>query len=117
MDLTSLDREFSRLVRIRAEWTCANCGRCFEDCPEELHCSHFHHRMHKSVRFDYDNCDALCWECHQYFDLHPAEHSNWKLAQLGPARFEALREKARQIVRLDRKSVRANFKNMSFQAA
>ena len=117
MDMTTLDREFSLLVRSLSDWICTRCGRNFASRPEELHCSHFHSRRHMAVRFDFDNCDALCWECHDYFDHHPAEHAAWKLEQLGCERFDALQESARRIVKLDKKSVRANLRNFKFQAA
>lgn len=117
MNLDGLDRQFSVLVRQRSDWTCAVCGRCYEGDPEELHCSHFYHRVHHAVRFDFENCDALCWECHQYMDLHPAEHDAWKLGQLGPERFEALRLRAQQVVKLDLKLVRANFKQFNSRRA
>jgi hypothetical protein len=107
MNCGPLDREFSLLVRRKADWSCARCGKCLEDRPGELHCSHFHGRRHKSVRFDFDNCDAFCWECHGYFDQHPAEHASWKLAELGAERFEALQARARQIAKIDLKQVRA----------
>ena len=110
MNLTPLDREFSLLVREKAGWTCARCARLFEGAREELHCSHFWSRVNKSVRFDPENCDALCWECHYRFDQHPAEHREWKLAKMGPERFDALSDRARMIVRLDWALVRATIK-------
>jgi hypothetical protein len=117
MNFTSLDREFSLRVRERSGWICALCGEDYSDRPEELHCSHFHHRVHHSVRFDFDNCDAFCWQCHHRMEMHHAEYSEWKAMQLGEDRFEALSLRAHKIEKLDRKTVRTNIRNFNLQAA
>jgi uncharacterized CHY-type Zn-finger protein len=72
-----------------------------------LHCAHFHSRVNKSVRFDSENCDALCFECHDYFDHHPIHYRDWKVARLGQERFDALASRAREVVKIDRSRVLA----------
>ena len=46
-----------------------------------------------SVRYDDDNCEALCYGCHSYLGGNPNEHHEYKLEKLGEERFEALRER------------------------
>jgi hypothetical protein len=104
--LDRLDREFSLLVRIRANWKCARCGGDFSMKQEDLHCSHFHSRRNKSTRFDPQNATALCWECHWYLDHHPTAHKFWKLMQMGQERYDALARRANQIVKPDLKAIR-----------
>jgi hypothetical protein len=101
MTIHEYDRMFSRLIRARANWTCARCGKLFLSDRSQLQCSHFHSRRLKSVRFDPENAEALCWLCHHHLDEHPCEHEEWKRQRLGKARFEALRLRAHQIVKID----------------
>lgn len=101
-----LDREFSILVRSRANWKCARCGDEFNGDSDLLHCSHFHSRRHKATRFDLENATALCWQCHGYLDLHPAVHKIWKLMQIGEKRYEALAKRANTIAKLDLMAIR-----------
>lgn len=74
---------FSRLVRSRADWACVRCGKRFRWGDSALHCSHFHSRRLKSVRFDPDNVEAMCARCHHFLDTHPRIHQEWKQRQLG----------------------------------
>jgi hypothetical protein len=68
--------------------------------PWRLHCYHFWGRSNKATRFDGDNCDSVCDECHPIWeaDKH-GDYTIWKLAQLGKARYEALERKARSIIK------------------
>lgn len=102
ISLKHLDDRFSRLVRKRAYWTCEKCGAFFR--PEDrylLEASHFHGRNKKSVRWDLENVDALCRECHAYFhhQENKREYEIWKLERLGREKFMALGERARTLVR------------------
>ena len=60
MTIHDLDRMFSRLVRSRADWACVRCGKRFRWGDSALHCSHFHSRRLKSVRFDLENGESMC---------------------------------------------------------
>jgi hypothetical protein len=56
--------------------------------------SHFYTRTARSVRWDEENCDALCGKHHQYLEGRKnAEYYEWKLKMLGRPRFEALRRR------------------------
>jgi len=84
------DIMFSRLVRYRDDWKCQNCGAWFPEKAQNLHCSHFHSRSHKSVRWDLENCDAMCANCHRYWESHRTEYEAWKLEQLGQRAYDLL---------------------------
>lgn len=94
---------FSRYVKQR-DWSCTRCGTRFA-----LEASHFHGRAKMAVRWDEDNVDAHCVWCHRHLTIHPNEHRDWKLGQLGPERFEALRQRANTI-KPDLDEVEANIK-------
>ncbi len=106
MNLVELDRRFSLAVRRLAKWRCAYCRRDFSCNPELLHCSHFHSRRLKSVRFDHDNAEALCWRCHGFLDNHPKAHAEWKLGRLGEERYWALHRRANEICKVDPRAIR-----------
>lgn len=93
--ITQADKYFSLCVRERAGWKCERCGR---DTPDDkrmgLHCSHFHGRGKWSVRFDPENCEALCYGCHQHVGSHPPIHEYRALQRLGTLRFDALQGRA-----------------------
>jgi hypothetical protein len=86
--LDQSDVAFSKYVRTVAGWKCARCGR--PATGQGLHASHFHARRKESVRFDLENVDALCANCHRYFTNNYNEHKVWKLAQLGQDRYDLL---------------------------
>jgi hypothetical protein len=111
MRLESLDRKFSILIREAAGWQCARCGKYFaEDSRDLLHCSHFFSRRHKATRFDPENCDALCFECHDRFGCHPMEYEQWKIERMGEEQFAALSERARGIAHLDPGLIRSQIR-------
>lgn len=56
--------------------------------------SHFYTRTARSVRWDEFNCDALCGKHHQFLEGRKnGEYYEFKLKQLGTARFKALRRR------------------------
>lgn len=86
--LDTADVAFSKYVRTKAGWRCARCGR--SATGQGLHAAHFHARRKESVRFDLENVDALCANCHRYFTHHYTEHKAWKLQQLGQVKYDLL---------------------------
>lgn len=102
------DNEFSLLVRLRSKGICANCSRQFD--IQELDCSHFHNRRKMAVRFDPENADALCRECHNELEVekHPGGlYEALMVAKLGDADFEALRQ--RSMVHISLEVAKAEF--------
>lgn len=105
--LRDLDAKFSVLVRMRAGWRCEACGRDFSSNRAELHCSHFWSRWNHAVRFDLENCDAICASDHEFFGLHRNEFKKWKRDRLSDERYEALRLRSQKVVKVDRFEVAA----------
>ena len=87
------DREWSKYIRTRDKWTCVRCEKKYIPPTSALHCSHFHSRGVWSLRFDEDNCEALCYGCHSYLGSNPTEHYEHKFNRLGKKRFDALQHK------------------------
>ena len=93
------DKLFSDYIRARDGWRCSYKFKCmgvynFLENKGGLTNSHFIKRRHESVRFDPENCDAACRPCHSFVEDKTEGRralENWKLTQLGTARFNALR--------------------------
>lgn len=84
------DKLFSEFIKIRDEWRCQKCFTSYKPGSRGLHNSHFWGRRSESVRFDAQNCDALCAYCHQHFTENPQDYVAWKREQLGEADFAQL---------------------------
>lgn len=97
-----LDVLFSRYIRTLAGWRCERCGKQFLPPTNGLHCSHFHGRRKKSVRWDPENAVALCFGCHAHFTGHPLEHVEWFSNRLGVKKFNALTLRANTPQKPDR---------------
>ena len=87
------DREWSKYIRTRDMWTCQRCSKQYDPPTSALHCSHFWSRGNWSVRFDEDNCEALCYGCHSYLGGNPVEFHKYYLEKLGQERFDALEQR------------------------
>jgi len=58
----------------------------------------------ETVRFDPENCDALCFGCHRYWEKEDREgYRVFKIRQLGQAGFDALNLRAHLTGKKDRK--------------
>jgi hypothetical protein len=87
------DSIWSKYIRTRDNWTCQRCDKKYAPPTSALHCSHFWSRGAWSVRFDEDNCQALCYGCHSYLGGNPQEHREFILNKLGQERFDALQKR------------------------
>jgi 5-methylcytosine-specific restriction endonuclease McrA len=103
MKIDKADKVFSLYIRTRDNWTCVRCGRAYEPPTTALQCSHFFGRRMESVRFDENNCDALCYGCHRFWEKEDREaYRDFKIKQLGQAGFDMLRLRAMTIQKKDR---------------
>ena len=93
---TKWDAVFSKYIRTRDNWTCQRCAKKLPQGSMGLHCSHFFGRAKYSTRFDFENCEALCYGCHQYLTSHPNEHRSHKVLKLGAERFNKLTLRSNQ---------------------
>lgn len=59
-------------------------------------------RGKEATRFDEENCDALCYGCHQYFTSHPAEHYMWQVAKKGQKAIDLIVLRSNQYHKKDR---------------
>ncbi len=120
---TPADKYFSDCIREAADWTCHRCGSHFPDPSRRmgLHCSHFHGRGKWGTRFVVNNCEALCYGCHQYLGANPTLHAEHVEKHIGEGAMDILREKANDtsIGRANRKDAkeiaafyRAEFKRL-----
>ena len=97
------DSLFSKWIRTRDSWTCQRCERKYPVGDQRLQNSHFYGRSHENTRFEPDNCDSLCFGCHQHWTSSPAEYADWKLKKLGKKRYDSLRIQANTYHKKDRK--------------
>ena len=64
-------------VRERADWTCEVCGKKYQQPAQNLHCSHFYSRRHRSIRWHPLNAFSHDFGCHQRLGENPAEFVDW----------------------------------------
>lgn len=100
------DKVFSQYIRLRDK-RCLKCNSPVklndQGLPISHQCSHFHGRGHEGTRYEPDNCDTLCYGCHQYFGANPLVFTEWKRKQLGEKRFKSLLLQANAYCKKDRK--------------
>ena len=87
------DVVWSKYIRTRDNWTCQRCNKKYTPPTSALHCSHFWSRGNWSVRFDFFNCQSLCYGCHSYLGGNPQEHREFVLNRLGQKEFDALQKR------------------------
>lgn len=100
MKINKWDSVFSRIIRTRDKWSCVRCGKSYIPPTSGLHNSHYFSRTKYSTRFDEENCDALCYGCHQHWGSSDKEgYRAFKIKQLGENGFNALQVRNSQIVK------------------
>jgi len=97
------DRVFSKFIRTRAKWKCTRCGKQYHPPTSGLHNSHYVTRGAWATRYDEENCDALCYGCHQYFGGHTGtdgkdKYKEFKIAQLGQEGYDSLIRRSNEYV-------------------
>lgn len=103
ISISSLDKLFSRYVRLRAKGICEICRKPRE--YNSLQCCHFHGRRKKSVRFDPDNALAADFGCHRWLDENPIEKTEFWKKRLGEAAYKKLNLRAAIPQRPDEKAI------------
>lgn len=90
-----LDKVFSFLVRERDHWKCVRCYKPYHPPTSALHCSHYFSRRYRGTRWDFNNCDALCYGCHRMVEGDKQGwYSQFKKKQLGDREFSYLEARA-----------------------
>ena len=99
------DAIFSLYIRERDNWKCQRCGKIYD--RDEANClqnSHYFGRGNENTRFDPENCDSLCFGCHQYWGSENREdYREFKIKQLGENGFKLLLVRANTYKKKDRK--------------
>lgn len=89
------DAVFSKWIRERDK-KCQRCGT-----TNRLTCSHFWSRKYSSVRFDPENCIALCMPCHLYHweKEKQGAYRDYMIDWLGKSEYYLLDAKAHSVVK------------------
>lgn len=88
------DALFSLAVRARDQVCTARLVFPQIVCAGELQCMHLVSRRYHSVRWSLDNARAGCKGHHAWLTLHPERHYDFCEAELGPAAYRKLRDRA-----------------------
>lgn len=91
---TVQDGLMTKIVKARDKNICQRCGSVHLPNSKGLHNSHYFTRGRWSTRYDLENCEALCYGCHRYFDSHKLEYKEWKIARMGEENFYKLERKS-----------------------
>ena len=94
---------FSKYIRSRDNWTCNRCKHKHEVGSRGLHNSHYWSRGKESVRFEEDNCIALCFACHRLWG-HGDEREQYRefmIKKLGEEGFKGLMMQANTFKKRD----------------
>jgi len=105
--LRTTDKMWTKYIRTRDNYTCQKCGRRYtKDNCQNLGVSHYHSRRHENIRFDDDNCIALCSiPCHRYWGTEGrAEYTEFMKRRLGEERFKNLEIRKNIIKKRDDKA-------------
>lgn len=93
------DKVFSRFIRTRDYWKCVRCGKKKEQGDASLHNSHYVGRGSWNTRYDEENCDSLCWGCHQQWGGKAREeYKEFKIKQIGQKGYDALIKRSNEYV-------------------
>jgi hypothetical protein len=93
--VAELDRYTSLIVRGR-DGRCVTCGS-----RQGLQCSHFYSRRYLSIRFDLQNCNAMCAGCNRRHNRDRRPYERYMLKTYG---FDVIKELDESRLRLDKVS-------------
>ena len=101
------DKIFSQYIRLR-DMKCVRCGSRVElndkGMPVSHQNSHYFSRGKENTRFEFLNCDTLCFFCHQKWGGDERdEYKAFKIKQLGEEGFKRLDVQAHTLTKKDRK--------------
>jgi len=118
--IDSTDTLFSNYIRLRDGYICQRCGTYYPEGKRGgLHCSHYFGRARENTRFDPENCDALCFGCHQIWGSEDKEgYREFKIKQLGLNGFNKLQVRSfafrkRNLRMFEKKRIRILIKELN----
>ena len=102
--IDSLDKLFSKYIRIRATKRTGGCERCraWKADYKQLQCAHLLGRWKGSIRWDEDNAIGACGGCHMVLDRDHTAKEEFIINHLGQERYDLLKMRARTIGRPDK---------------
>lgn len=90
-----LDSQFSKLVRLRANYQCeAQIVRTCDGVSGQMQCSHLMSRRFRSTRFAPHNACSHCASCHRYLGGNPLVFAEWIIGHMGREASDDLRREA-----------------------
>jgi hypothetical protein len=99
-----LRRITHKIVRLSSP-TCYTCDKHIERWQEREAGHYFTQGAHGSVKFDWDNIRTQCNSCNQHKSGNLNEYAYRLRRELGNERFEALEERAHQIIKFNREEL------------
>lgn len=97
-----LDIQTSRIVRQR-DRRCVTCGS-----TKSLQCSHFYSRRYLVIRFNLQNCNAMCARCNRRHNLDTSAYLKYMNEAYGPevvAELSALRASTQKVTDEDLRAI------------
>ncbi len=94
--LRKSDALYTRLTRIRFDFTCQKCGRKYSEHDTQklanLGVSHYYGRSRENTRFDDDNVTLLCnFHCHRKWEGEErGDYTEYMIERLGQKGFNDL---------------------------
>jgi 5-methylcytosine-specific restriction endonuclease McrA len=80
------------LVKVRDNFTCVKCHKQYKLGDQGITAAHFFQSTKYATKWNLDNIDTMCWGCHNQTEHNKAAwHRDFKIAQLGEDKYEALR--------------------------
>ena len=109
--IDSLDKLFSKYIRLRANGVCEYCGRVCN--PKGYHTHHFIGRRYLNTRYQPDNGAALCFSCHNLVSDFPRINQEFLTKRVGSERADELELIARTYKKMTserREQIKADLK-------
>lgn len=103
--LRPTDRLYTKIQRIRFNYTCQKCGRKYTESGnlQNLGVSHYYGRAREATRYDDDNVTLLCnLPCHRNWEGEKrGEYTKYMIERLGEDGFNSLTLKANSYKKRD----------------
>ena len=103
--IATLDRLFSEIIRLRANGFCEHCNLWYK--YEGINPSYYFGRASKNLRWDENNVQGLCNNCHMLFTWHKSLYTSWLVNRIGIERFDKLVLTNNTIQKLDYNTIKA----------
>ena len=111
--ISPTDTAFSKCVRVRDNWVCQKCGRCYPRNSSDLHCSHNFLRGYRNIRWHPLNAMALGFTCHRWYGDNPTDARLWLENKIGVdmvAELRRLRDTPLKISKKTEKELAAHYR-------